>query len=156
MNWYTKIKTAEKLCINSPSYSKYPKTKCIEVFWNPDRKTYRQLNKEIDILRGFIFPQSNKVLLWNAYDAMHYAVSNTLKEQYPEIKNAIPVEMAGKYMVVTDYSKNTGWHESQDVAQTVKNTPAVQNIIPHGPEINYYNEAIVGDWSKLEDESELV
>lgn len=153
MNWYGFLKFAEKLCLQGPEFMNLNNPngmKCIEVFWNPDRSTFKSILKETYLVRGFVFPGQDKAILWDGGTAGHGSVLRALEDKMPSIKNAIPVYADNGTIIVTDFSNRTGWSESPEASARIRENKAVKGFIGKNLDVDYYNSAIVGDWEYLE------
>ncbi|MBK6942490.1 MAG: hypothetical protein IPH13_20130 [Planctomycetes bacterium] len=57
-------------------------------------------------------------------------------------------------VVVSDYSKRTRWHHKGEVKDAIQNHPWVMRVSRGGTglvHISYYDDAIVGDWTEIQD-----
>lgn len=121
----------------------------IEVFKNPSRAEYNDC-EQYDAVRAMIV--DSDLYIWS-FSALHAEVAEHM--HFP--KTCIPVILHGDYkgdvqVSVTDFSERTIWHHNGDVADEIRSV-----LTDFGfKEINveYYDYAIVGDWSEADYEEE--
>lgn len=155
-NWYLLKKRAskyEKICYNNSLTFSDPKSKsditCVEVVWNPDRREYASLMKDFEQARGFIFP-SGDFLIWEGLWDAHWGIKKALAKQGYNMSSAIPIQAWPEGIQVTDTSKGTEHHHSPDLEKIIRQHPKVKKVLPKDFDVQYYDEAIVGNWSELE------
>ena len=121
----------------------------IPVYIDP---TFEEL--ESLIADDFTFPEYVRAWLdnqhcyvWNTFKGLHFSVNKHLG-----LKNGIPVLLYFNRqevdVLVTDQSRTTKWHENPQVAKIINSHPYLKKMWKK-INVNYYNDAIVGDWSKL-------
>jgi hypothetical protein len=115
--------------------------KSVTIYIDPNKK---ELDK-LDFMDGVraLLDVKNCYAWANAFHA-------TIMRQL-SLSNAIPVllfydNQTEIYVMVTDASRSTLWHENPKVAVAIRNHPYIRKW--KKIEIGYYNEDIVGDWEK--------
>lgn len=116
----------------------------VEIFKNPSTSELKELG-ETNI--GMILTKEN-VFVWNRNHAYHKHVMNELNNF-----NGIPIlfDYNNKkecYCLITDASSVTLYHHNNKVESIIKKNPWISSKFNY-IDIRYYDEDVVGNWSKL-------
>lgn len=117
-----------------------------EVFINPSKKELKEILGNGDNFAA-ILPDDRDFIAFNSL-TLHQSVREQLKLN----KNIITVRCylwnTDIDITVTDGTKNTIWHHNPMIENMIRGNRYIQKTFTN-IEINYYDEAIVGDWGKL-------
>ena len=118
-----------------------------DVFINPDGKELKEILKKRDEMR-IILPNNKDFIAFDVF-TLHQSV----REQMGLPKDSLTLMgyvWGGRDLdvTVTDNIRNTKWDESPETAEFIRNHKYLNRKFKLG-DINYYNEAIVGDWEEL-------
>ena len=121
----------------------------VDVMRNPSLSELGDLNiRKYGMVRAFMVGKD--VLAWNQGDAIHAEAAEGILGA--EAKKAIPfvfsVEGREAFVMVTDFSQRTIWHENRNTANVIRENPYMKRMFDQ-LEIGYYNEDIVGDWEEI-------
>lgn len=124
----------------------------IEIFKNPTKKELNSINSE-NLIRGLLTDDS--LFVWNAYDSIHYEVSQHLNLNYDNSVGIYlyysPSEHPDIAVTVTDYNRSGKWFHNPDLYEWIVNHPAWW-MDPSYIDVSYYDESIVGKWEDINPE----
>ena len=128
-----------------------PGGKTCEIFKNPSRQEFKQLDPNGNGIRAFIVNQKD-VIMWETTSMVHQLVREELKLG-PDV---IPVVIYGQFragadIMITDNTTHTPlWHNPDIWMSVVRNDYLSKTF--RTIEVDYYDSNIVGDWRNLDDE----
>lgn len=120
----------------------------VELFKNPDKREYIQVLGDNDQVRALI--HGDDLIIWNVFSDLHVRVMEQIKAP----NTVVPVVIYGRPgdpvadIQVTDASKSTTWHHNGAVDGEIYGCAALNKLF-NDFDISYYDEAIVGGWSSL-------
>lgn len=120
----------------------------IDVVKNPSKDVLPKLLDKWGATRAFLMRGS--AIIWGV-SPIHAEVARQLG--LADNPYALPIILyadgADAMVQVTDYSRNTKWHENPQAANFIRNHPYMRKMFGDNIDIDYYNDAIVGDWEEL-------
>ena len=126
------------------------------VYLNPTRQEIlsSSLVDKWNTLRAFIYP-SGDLVVWQG--VLHGEVRSNLPDWIKDLGEPISTYIytegsSNGLVVVTDYSRHTKWHHNPEVAKVIRGNKGIRQLFST-VDINYYDEAIVGDWEELDGDS---
>jgi hypothetical protein len=128
------------------------KKEIVEIFKNPTRKEFNACVQYGEI-RAFVI--GDDLLVWKPMLALHAQVREALKLNRD---TAVPIVLSGTfkndaYATVSDASENTAFWHSPEASWRIQSCGFLRDNF-FGIEVSYYDEAIYGDWTELEDEED--
>lgn len=126
--------------------------KTCEIFHNPSPKEYKECLAGNDQVRAFLV--GDDVLVWNVFSALHQMVREELRLP----ADSIPLVIYGDLgdvcgALITDNSRNTVWWHNGEVHDVIQSNAYLSRHFI-ATEIAYYDEDIVGAWTRLDDEED--
>lgn len=118
----------------------------VEIFKNPTKKELNSINSE-NLIRGLLTEDS--LFVWNAYDSIHYEVSQHLNLNYD---NSVGIYLwyspaeSDISVQVTDYNREGRWHHNPELKDWILNHPAWWTT---DIDVSYYDETVVGKWEDI-------
>ena len=121
----------------------------VEVFKNPTTREFNECKPHYEV--GALL-KDNDIYVFNREKAYHKNVMTQMKLEDAMSILIMPDNTSATRMdiLVTDATKNTKWHHNPNTEQFIRSHPFFKRKqIDH---IMYWDEDIVGDWSKLKPE----
>lgn len=117
-----------------------------DIFINPTTKELKEILKTRDEMRC-ILPNDKDMICFDAF-TLHQSVREQLKLPKDSLTlTAYTWGMKDIDVTVTDNIRNTKWQESPETAVFIRSHKFLNKKFKLG-DINYWNEAIVGDWEQ--------
>jgi hypothetical protein len=121
----------------------------VDVLKNPSRPELRSLT-EHESVRMFLL--GDDVLAWKTDDALHNEVMIWAGEELHLSNEVIPIVLyySGNAAdcMVTDFAKRTQWYHNKSTAAVIRNNRYLRAIFSD-ISVSYFDEDIVGDWTKM-------
>jgi putative N-acetylmannosamine-6-phosphate epimerase len=119
-----------------------------DVFINPTRKELKEILHRRDDFAAII-PNDKDFIAFKG-DTLHQSVREQLKLKKDIITVRCYMWNTDIDIQVTDNTKNTKWHHNPDIKDAIEDNKYINKTFTN-VEISYYDEAIVGDWSELDE-----
>ena len=119
--------------------------KDIDVFINPDRKELKELTDQNNNFYAIIIPNKNDVIAFRR-DVLHFSVIEQLKIKGDIVTATVYVDGNNLGLMITDATRHGKWFHNPSIEEYVSNNKFLKK---YNIDFTYYDESIVGDWSKL-------
>lgn len=117
-----------------------------DIFINPDNKELREIKKGYDEF-AIIIPNDKDTIAFNR-GTLHQSVIDQLKINKDMVSATAFSEGRKLYVSVSDATKRGKWFHNPAIGDFIRSNKFIQRKWSD-IEIDYYDDAIVGDWEEL-------